>query len=315
VENFVAKGHCILGREGCPMNSARKLYIDLLMRSLNGTLCDGVLWRSSQLQKAKEEGYQGHVMISLVGCEELLSRANEEFSDHLKPLGKSAEEVLEMDGKQLFDYLNWMNPVDSPHSMCGEKNLENVRACVEDVLANDVPGDFIETGVWKGGMTVLMRGILKAYACTDRKVWVADSFAGLPQPRPETHLKDAIFFFLMAPLQHLAIPFEYVEGLFRRYDLLDDQVKFLKGWFCDTLPESGIERLAVARLDGDLYESTYDALEHLYPKLSPGGYLIIDDYGVPCGCRQAVDTYRSEHNIKEEILPITEAAVYWQKMG
>lgn len=295
------------------MKSPRELYIDLLLRSLSGTLADSVLWRSSQLLKAKEEGYQGQVMISLQGCAELLSRVNEEFRTPLQQRGQTAEEVLGMDSKQLFDYLNWMNPVDSPHTMCGEANLLRVKACVEDVLSQGVPGDLIETGVWKGGMTVLMRGILKAYGCTERKVWVADSFAGLPQPDPRTHLKDALFFYLMAPLEHLAIPFEYVEGLFARYDLLDDQVRFLKGWFSDTLPNAEIERLAVVRLDGDLYESTQDALENLYPKLSSGGYLIVDDYGVPCGCREAVDRYRSEHGIDEEMVPITDTAVYWQK--
>ena len=296
------------------MNPA-DLYIELLLRSLNGNLSDSVLWRSSQLLKAKEEGYQGNVMISLAACEELLERADKEFESLLKPQGKSASEVLEMDGKALFDYLNWMNPVDSPHTMCGEKNLENVRQCVEDVLKKGVPGDLIETGVWKGGMTILMRGILKAHDCRDRKVWVADSFSGLPEPDPETQLKDALFYYLMTPLEHLAIPFEYVQGLFSRYGLLDNQVCFLRGWFSETLPKAPIDKLAVVRLDGDLYESTHDALHHLYPRLSPGGYLIVDDYGVPCGCRKAVDEYRAAHDITEEILPITDASVYWRKVS
>lgn len=293
--------------------SPTELYIDLLLRSLNGNLADSVLWRSSQLIKAKEEGFKGNVMISLEACNELLARADLAFKDHLMPLGKTASEVLAMDGKDLFDYLNWMNPVDSPHTMCGDKNLENVRFCVEEVLKNGVPGDLIETGVWKGGMTILMRGILKAYNCQDRKVWVADSFSGLPKPDPKTHLKDALFYFLMSPLEYLAIPFEYVEGLFSRYGLLDSQVCFLRGWFSETLSKADIQTLAVVRLDGDLYESTHDALHHLYPKLSPGGFLIVDDYGVPCGCRKAVDEYRAKHGITEEILPITDTSVYWRK--
>jgi len=301
-----------MGTESKLMNSS-ELYLDLLLRSLKGTLSDSVLWRTSEIMKARQDGHRGNVMISLAGCNELLARANRKFERYLKPLGKTASEVLELDGKGLFDYLNWMNPVNSPHSMCAEKSLQNLRKCVESALQNEVPGDLIETGVWKGGMTVLMRGILKAYDCQDRKVWVADSFSGLPQPDPETHLKDALFYDLMAPLEYLAIPFEYVEGLFRRYGLLDDQVNFLKGWFKDTLPQAEIERLAVVRLDGDLYESTHDALTHLYPKLSSGGYLIVDDYGVPCGCRQAVDNYRAAHGIGESIVPVTETVVYWQK--
>lgn len=77
---------------------------------------------------------------------------------------------------------------------------------------------------------------------------------------------------------------EEVQENFRRYNLLDDQVQFLKGWFCDTLPTAPIEKLAVLRLDGDLYESIMDGLNALYDKVSPGGFIIVDDYGdfEPC---------------------------------
>ena len=100
---------------------------------------------------------------------------------------------------------------------------------------------------------------------------------------------------------------------FERYCLLDEQVRFLKGWFSDTLPDAPIEELAVVRLDGDLYESTMDGLVNLYPKLSPGGYCIIDDYGHIDACRQAVDDYRSAHGIEEEMLVIDGAGSYWRR--
>ena len=207
-----------------------------------------------------------------------------------------------------------MNPIGSPHTMCGADNIYQVEACVEDIFRENVPGDLMETGVWKGGMTVLMRGLLKAYNSSDRVVWVADSFSGLPQPDPKVNLKDAIFWYLMTPLEHLAIPFEYVEALFKRYDLLDDQVQFLPGWFRDTLPAAPIEQLALLRMDGDLYESTRDALEHLYPKVSKGGYIIVDDYGIPAGCRDAVDEYREANGIAEPIQKINDVSVFWRKM-
>jgi len=79
---------------------------------------------------------------------------------------------------------------------------------------------------------------------------------------------------------------------FRKYDLLDRQVRFLKGWFSETLPGCPIERLAVLRLDGDMYESTMDALKHFYPKLSAGGYLIVDDYGAAPACKTAIHEFR-----------------------
>ena len=135
-------------------------------------------------------------------------------------------------------------------------------------LTDGVPGDLIETGVWRGGATILMRAILKARGVTDRVVWVADSFAGLPAPNAARYPLDAGINLHRFP--QLAVTLERVQDNFRRYGLLDDQVRFLKGWFRDTLPAAPIERLAVLRLDGDLYESTIQALESLYDKLSAG---------------------------------------------
>jgi len=192
-------------------------------------------------------------------------------------------------------------------------SIENLQFCVEKVIMNNVPGDLIETGIWKGGLPVLMRGILKAYGITDRVVWAADSFEGLPKPDPEKNLEDAIWFHLFGPLDRLEIPLEYAEGVFRKYNLLDNQVKFIKGWFSDTLPHAPIEKLAVMRLDGDWYESTSISLNALYPKLSQGGFVIIDDYGLPLGCRRAVDEYRAAHNINEPIQWVNHQVIFWQK--
>ena len=204
----------------------KEVYLDLLIRALTGELSDSVLYRSSEITKPD---HTGRVMISLEACQELLRRADQEFEAYLKPSGKTASEYLDLDGPGLFSYLNCMNPIAAPHTMCGHQNALKVVECIESVLQHNVPGDVIETGVWKGGMTVLMRGVLKAHDCRNRKVWVADSFQGLPKPDPSLHLKDAIFWFLMTPIQQLSIPFEYVEALFQRYGLLDDQVQFLKG--------------------------------------------------------------------------------------
>jgi O-methyltransferase len=106
-----------------------------------------------------------------------------------------------------------------------------------------------------------------------------------------------------------------VKENFRRYGLLDEQVRFLKGFFHDTLPGAPIERLAVIRLDGDMYESTMDGLVNLYPKLSPGGFIIVDDYGAVPACKQAVHDYRNAHGIEEEIVPIDWTGVFWRRAG
>ena len=201
-------------------------------------------------------------------------------------------------------------PGPSMHTMIGLDRLDNLQFCVEDVLKNAVPGDLIETGVWRGGAVIFMRAILKAYGVRDRSVWLADSFEGLPSPDAKKNPadKDSSFH----EWKFFAVPLETVKKNFERYGLLDSQVHFLKGWFCDTLPTAPIERLAVLRLDGDMYESTMDALTHLYPKLSVGGYLIVDDYVLE-PCRKAIHDYRDSHNIREEIVRVDWASVYWQR--
>jgi O-methyltransferase len=198
-------------------------------------------------------------------------------------------------------------------TMIGRARLENLEHCVRACLEDEVPGDLIETGVWRGGAVIFMRAILSAYQDTTRSVWVADSFAGLPKPSPELYPDDLGDGHHLAP--ELAVPLDVVQANFSRYFLLDDQVKFLEGWFKDTLPQAPIQSLAVLRLDGDMYESTLDALTSLYPKLSPGGFCIIDDWGAVPACRQAVIDYRSEHGISEPIHDIDWTGVYWRKSG
>jgi O-methyltransferase len=154
--------------------------------------------------------------------------------------------------------------------------------------------------------------VLKAYDVRDRSVWVADSFEGLPPPSP-AYPADAGS--TLHERAELTVPLETVRDNFHKYDLLDDQVHFLKGWFSETLPRSPIRTLAVLRLDGDLYESTMDALSNLYDKLSVGGYLIVDDYGAVPGCKVAVTDFRNQHHITEPILEVDWTAVYWRKLA
>jgi hypothetical protein len=195
------------------------------------------------------------------------------------------------------------------HTMIGLRRLDNLQQCIETVLADGIPGDLIETGVWRGGATIFMRGVLKAYGVTDRTVWAADSFVGLPAADLERFPEDQGWDKLDLPL---AVSLEAVQANFARYQLLDEQVHFLPGWFKDTLPAAPITPLSVLRLDGDLYESTIDALTHLYPKLAPGGFAIVDDYNLP-SCRQAVDDYRAAHAISDAIQAIDGWGVFWRR--
>src|SRR5262249_23671341 len=152
---------------------------------------------------------------------------------------------------------------------------------------------------------------LKAYGVTDRTVWLADSFEGLPPPNAALYPHDRGS--TLHQFGFLAVSLDQVRENFQRYGLLDEQVQFLKGWFRDTLPTAPVQRLAVLRLDGDLYESTMDALTHLYPKVSPGGYVIVDDYGNIAACRQAVHDYRNWHEVQDPIHDIDGMGVFWVK--
>ncbi len=214
----------------------------------------------------------------------------------------------------VFDITKRTRGLDWPlraHSMIGKLRMDNLRAAVEHVIKRNVPGDLIETGAWRGGACIFMRSILKAYAITDRIVWVADSFQGLPAPNPDKYPADADDRHHTFP--QLAVSLKEVQGNFAKYGLLDGQVKFLAGWFKDTLPAAPIQRLAILRLDGDIYESTMDALVCLYGKVSPGGVIIVDDYGAIPACRKAIHDFREANRILDAIQTIDGLGVYWVK--
>lgn len=197
------------------------------------------------------------------------------------------------------------------HTMMGLERLNNLEFCVNDVITNDIPGDFIECGVWRGGAIIFMLAMLKELHIRDRIVWAADSFQGLPQPSNPLDKRG----YGNYPLDALQVSLQQVKENIAQYDLLNDQVGFLQGWFGETLPDAPIEKIAILRADGDLYESTMDILNNLYPKLSIGGYCIIDDYGALAQCGTAVREFWEKHNIDPDRACnwIDWAGIYWQK--
>lgn len=203
-------------------------------------------------------------------------------------------------------------------SMCPLGRFDNLEMCIGNVLRQNVPGDLIETGVWRGGAAIFMRAVLKAYDVTDKSVWVADSFEGLPEPDEQNFPLEAKAHggkIMKDVYSHFAVSLEDVQRNFRAYGMLDEQVRFLKGWFKDTLPTALTSSLSVMRLDGDYYESTRDALLYLYDKLSIGGYVIIDDYGEDSWtyCRKAVDEFRRERSIHDPMVRVDSKCYYWQR--
>jgi hypothetical protein len=195
-------------------------------------------------------------------------------------------------------------------TMVGLKRLDSLQTCIEEILRENVEGDLIETGVWRGGTAIFMRAVLATHGVSDRRLFVADSFQGLPKPDEQTWPEDKGDVHYTVPF--LAISEEEVRNNFAKYGLLDDQVVFLKGWFKDTLPGIPAKKLALIRLDGDMYGSTMEALTSLYPRLSNGGFCVIDDYALE-GCRKAVEDYRKKYSIEEPIHTVDWTGAYWRK--
>lgn len=196
-------------------------------------------------------------------------------------------------------------------SMVGLARLENFQDCIESVHMDAVPGDIVETGVWRGGASIFARAVLRELEVPDRLVWVCDSFEGLPPPDPDQWPEDEGDVHYLR--EELAVSVDEVKANFERYGLLDDQVRFVEGWFEDTLADLPTSQIAVLRLDGDMYGSTMVALDALEHRVPPGGYVIIDDFGAIPQCRKAVEDYRRAHGITAEIVEIDWTGAYWRK--
>jgi O-methyltransferase len=205
----------------------------------------------------------------------------------------------------------------------GFLRLNNIQQCVTSVIEENIPGDLLEAGCQRGGSVIFMKGVLAAHGVSDRDVWLADTFEGLPSiadedrrgapPNPERYPADEGVKPKGGPR---SVGVEGVKSNFARYGLLDDKVRFLAGLFKDTLPGASLGQLAVVRLDGDYYESTMDSITELYPKLAVGGYLIVDDYstekwGDRCG--QAIRDYREANGITEPMQEVDHNAIYWRR--
>lgn len=282
-----------MGADGS--NDIATRYLDLMKRSLTGALAEdndsilgGVRTRGARSWKRRV----ANVVADVAGRAKLEIVYKKPYDAKLREVGR-----------------DWPARAES---MIGLRRMENIEHCVRTVVADGVPGDLIEAGVWRGGACIFMKATLLALGDTSRTVWVADSFEGLPPPNPALFPADA------GDDLHerggLSVGVDRVRHNFERYAVLDERVKFLVGWFKDTLPTAPIDTLSLMRLDGDMYESTWEAIEALYPKLSPGGFCIIDDFGSHGSqAGQAVHDYRKAHDIDDPIEDIDGYGAYWRK--
>ena len=179
-------------------------------------------------------------------------------------------------------------------TMTSNERLFGLIESVRYILLANIEGDFVECGVYKGGSMMAMALVLLKENCPDRKLYLYDTFTGMTEPsdvdvdfreRPPKSSKWPI------------VPSDQVKAALYSTKYPQDKMHFVQGKVEDTLPEQAPESISLLRLDTDWYESTKHELTHLFPRLSPGGILIIDDYGHYRGARQAVDEYFSENKI------------------
>ena len=192
------------------------------------------------------------------------------------------------------------------HELCRGETMTSLErmyglwSATRYVVENELAGDFVECGVWRGGSVMLMALTLLRRGDTTRDLWLYDTFRGMTAPTDD----DVQVMSGRAALEILRDqprtpedPFwgiasrEAVEENLRRTGYPFERFRFVEGDVMTTLPETAPSRIALLRLDTDWYTSTRHELEHLYPRLVPGGVLIIDDYGYWRGARKATDEY------------------------
>ncbi len=179
-----------------------------------------------------------------------------------------------------------------------ERLWATAMAC-KHAIERNIPGDFVECGVWRGGNSIVAASLFKLHK-QDRRVFLFDTFEGMTDPSAEDKVicsgEDAADG-LDAHRESLRASLEHVQRNFADFGLTGDKIVFVKGDVTKTLDErvNLPEKISVLRLDTDWYDSTRKELEVLYPRLSIGGAIILDDYGFWAGSKQAVDEYFTKH--------------------
>lgn len=191
-----------------------------------------------------------------------------------------------------------------------------------DILKNEVPGDFVECGVWRGGSAGIMAQVLRKFdSSRQRKLHLFDSFEGLPEPTEidGTHAAQysgGVNSGALKSVHMCEAEIGFVrELLFDKLNFPESRARLYQGWFQDTIPQLGNDpsQIAVLRLDGDWYDSTKICLNHLYDRVPSGGLIILDDYFAWEGCKVATDEFRDARGITDKLIQVDNACAYWTK--
>jgi len=207
-----------------------------------------------------------------------------------------------------------------PYTMVDAKRLSNIHDLAEAAEKGKLKGVFAECGVWRGGCAAIMASVSKK-AQSSRKIWLFDSFEGLPEPTTKDGqvAKDYAQNRAGGKLKTInkcVGPLDDAKEIFFNVLKIDpNNVVIKKGWFQDTLPvaKKEIGPIAILRLDGDWYESTKICLDNLYDNVTSGGYVVVDDYGHWEGCKKAIDEFIAGRKIKTDLIKIDYAGIYFKK--
>jgi Macrocin-O-methyltransferase (TylF). len=226
-----------------------------------------------------------------------------------------------------FQFLNseqWsrMKRVHSvmPYSLVGIGGLEATDRAGQTVNAEGIEGDFAELGVARGGCASLLGMSAFAANAPQRKLWLFDSYEGLPEPGERDFVASGDTGDHVRPLPKgscLGALEEVRWVTLEKFKLPEDRIEYVKGWFENTVPStrSKIKKLAILRIDGDWYESTKVCLEGLFEKVQPGGYVIIDDYDSCVGAKRAVDEFVAANNLDVTLCSDGRGGRWFRKVG
>lgn len=196
------------------------------------------------------------------------------------------------------------------YTMTTPERVGSLRDAVRYVVANGIPGAIVECGVWRGGSMMAVALTLKELGVADRDLWMYDTWTGMPEPgeedvdifgvsasRRQGQWQERLDAGAVVPttLQQLSV--DEVRSLLVATGYPEERMRFVGGLVEETIPGEAPSTIAILRLDTDYYASTRHELEHLYPRVSDGGVLIIDDYGRWQGARKAVDEYVAAHEL------------------
>ena len=233
----------------------------------------------------------------------------------IKFINNKNREIVVMSNISQNQIDNGLIRASSSYSMIGLKRLKNIKHLIGKIKNKNIKGDLIEAGIWKGGVLIYMRACLMFYNM-NRKVFGADSFAGLPEIDDTKYPADNVYRKILKTGKDkgLIVSKKNVIENIKKFGFYDENTILLHGWFDKTLKDKRIKKISLLRIDGDMYKSTYESLEILYKKVSKGGYVVIDDYGLgSMACKKAVDDFRTKYRIKSKLVRIDWSGVYWKK--